>query len=117
MSDVEDFSAIFKELVSKGNWIFAKTYANTAPHEYVLRKMYDRAEFDKMIKIIRHCGFMARYDNCEPTIYFIDGEHYYWTMGAPVKKTIVINRALLSDVTLEGNQWVRKLQVEDEDIH
>jgi len=114
--EAEDL-ALFREMVSKGTWIFAKTYAKTAPHEYVLRKMYSNPEFDRMVKIIRHYGFMARYYNYPPTVYFIDREYYYWTMGAPVKKTIVINRASLADVTLEGNQWVRKPKVEDEDLH
>lgn len=117
MNEVEEDLALFREMVSKKSWIFAKTYAKTAPHEYVLRNMYSKPEFDRMVKIIRHYGFMARYDNCEPTIYFIDGDYYYWTMGAPVKKTIVINRALLADVTLENGQWIRKPKVEDENLH
>lgn len=117
MNEIKDDLELFSESVAKQNWIFAKTYAETAPHEYVLRNMYDSFEFDRMVKTIRHYGFMAKYGNYEPTIYLINGDYYYWTMGAPVKKTIVINRALLADVTLEGNQWVRKPQVEDEDIH
>ena len=35
-----------------------------------------------------------------------DDDHYYWTMGAPVEETTVLNRAKLSDYQLIYNAWV-----------
>jgi len=110
---------LFKELVESKEWITARTYVKTAPHEYVLRKMYISEEFNFMVHFIRVNGFTARFGRGKPLRYLIFGEHYYWTMGDEVGKTIVLNRALLNNYTLEeGNRWVLKEGViSDEDIY
>ena len=110
---------LFKELVESKECITARTYVKTAPHEYVLRKMYISEEFNFMVHFIRVNGFTARFGRGKPLRYLIFGEHYYWTMGDEVGKTIVLNRALLNNYTLEeGNRWVLKEGViSDEDIY
>ncbi len=110
---------IFQELVWSKKWIFAKTYAETAPHEYVLRKMYTTREFNFMVGLIRRAGFYGRFGKCKPTMYLIMGNYYYWTMGAPVKETTVINRASLDQYELlEGNRWsLKEGVIPDENIH
>ena len=70
------------------------------PHEYTVRKSEDPKEeqalFEETVEFIRAQGERRTF---EPTgkisIYFdIDGRQY-WTMGAPIKETIIINRAWL----------------------
>ena len=116
---MSDDLELFKELVESKEWITARTYVKTAPHEYVLRKMYISEEFNFMVHFIRVNGFTARFGRGKPLRYLIFGEHYYWTMGDEVGKTIVLNRALLNNYTLEeGNRWVLKEGViSDEDIY
>ena len=46
---------------------------------------------------IRTYGYIRRYKGYDYTSYDIDG-WYYWTMGAPVEETILINRAQIEPV-------------------
>ena len=43
----------FENFVSENHWIFAKTYAKTLPHEYVVRKNVIR-QFDEFVLTIRN---------------------------------------------------------------
>ena len=70
------------------------------PHEYTVRKFQDpkeeQAQFEQPVAFVRAHGERRTF---EPTgrssIYFdIDGRQY-WTMGAPIEETIIINRAWL----------------------
>ena len=84
----------FKSFVSKYDWIYAKTYADKAPHEYLLKEKLiseDMSVFEQAVSFIRDNGFLAFFWGQEYTYYYMDG-HYYWTMGEPVSETILINR-------------------------
>jgi len=98
----------FNYLVTKANWIFAKTYAETSPHEYILRKMYSRLDFEFMVRFIRLYGISAKYGKMKPLRYLIAKPYYYWTMGAPVDETVVINRAELDRYQLINGVWSLK---------
>ena len=111
MEVVNDDIAEFEMAASCSRWIFAKTYTNFAPHEYILRKDFPSFVFSNMVRVIRKHGFKARYGRFKPQIYFICGDHYYWTMGAPVEETTVINRAPLSENELVDGVWRRKLDI------
>ena len=90
-----------KEFFERQNWIFAKTYADKSPHEYILRKKLNgtEAEFEEAAMYIRKHGFKAVFWRQEYTYLHLDG-HLYWTMGAPLDETILINRCDLSDYEL-----------------
>lgn len=96
--------AQFVRFVEEQDWTFAKTYAVVCPHEYVIRKQYPKQIFEWMVKTIRNLGFEAYFQGAVTT-YMIAGDYYYWTMGAPIEKTIVINRARLSDYALIRRSW------------
>ena len=100
----------FREFVNKFQWIFAKTYAQTAPHEYiVLDKVGNKYkdEFVKIAQFIRDKGFKAMYYTREGFYYKLD-ENYYWTMDENVNDTNLINRAKLSDYEFIDNSWFWK---------
>lgn len=100
----------FKNFVNKFQWIFAKTYADKAPHEYiVLEKVGEqyKDEFIKIAQFIRDKGFKAMYYTREGYYYKID-ENYYWTMDDDINDTNLINRAKLSDYELIDNSWFWK---------
>ncbi len=100
----------FRNFVNKFDWTFAKTYANTAPHEYIVLDkvgLEHREEFIKIARFIREKGFEAYYYSRAGFYYIID-ENYYWTMDEKAEDTDLINRAKLSDYELIDNTWTWK---------
>jgi hypothetical protein len=89
----------FRKFTEVRHWRYAKTMPQW-PHEYTVRKFQDAEEeqalFEQAVAFIRARGEHRIF---EPTgkssIYFdIDGRQY-WTMGAPIEETVIINRAWL----------------------
>ena len=63
------------------------------PHEYTLRaKADDEAAFLRFVVHIRQHGYRGRFGKTTYTYLDVDG-YQYWTMGAPLATTILINRA------------------------
>lgn len=84
----------FTDFVRDKKWIFAKTYADRAPHEYIVKDKLseeDKLLFEEAVLFIRGKGFPAFFGGYEH-IYLYDDGHYYWTMGDPVDETIILNR-------------------------
>jgi len=95
MQSEDDFRCFIKQR----QWAFAKTMPQW-PHEYTVRKFEDPKDeqimFEQAVAFIRANGDCRMF---EPTgkssVYFdIDGRQY-WTMGAPIEETTIINRAWL----------------------
>lgn len=96
--------------INCSRWIFAKTYADVCPHEYVVKANLDgfsRIAFEAVVQFIRDEGFEALYEARMGKYYILD-DYYYWSMGAPIEKTTVLNRARLSDYVLVNEEWVFK---------
>ena len=75
-------------------FIYAKTMPKF-PHWYTLRKDWqDNTLFDFCVEEIRRCGYPQTFGGRE-YIYFNMNGFMYWTMGAPVEKTILINKAAI----------------------
>ena len=97
----------FREFVNKFDWIFAKTYAETAPHEYIVLKKVGieyKNDFVKVANFIRENGFKAYYYS-RVGFYYIMDKYYYWTMDEDVNDTDLINRAKKDDYELINNRW------------
>ncbi len=77
-------------LIGRSHWIFAKTMPEN-PHYYMLRKESDESEFVRFVKLIRKYGYKNLYEGCWYAVLNVY-EWYYWTMGAPIEETILINR-------------------------
>ena len=45
-----------KGFIDSSQWIFAKTYAKTWPHEYIVQEKVDRKLFDKLAEYIDRNG-------------------------------------------------------------
>ena len=95
METIDDF----RSFIDKHRWRFAKTMPQW-PHEYTVRRFDDPLEhqvlFEEAAAFIRALGVCRKF---EPTgkrsVYLdVDGRQY-WTMGAPIKQTIIINRSWL----------------------
>ena len=68
-------------------WIFAKTYAETWPHEYIVQEKVDRDLFDKLGDYVDQNG-TPDYFYQKQMIYLEYGSHVYWHMDN------IINRCL-----------------------
>ena len=80
-------------------WIFAKTMPEN-PHEYTLRQHWNAAylSFDDAVALIRGYGYPA-YFKRRRYLQFNVLDAFYWTMGAPIEETILINRAKIDKDT------------------
>ena len=91
--------ANLKEFIAKQNWIFAKTYADRAPHEYIVRHKHvgTDEEFMEFARMIQEKGRIMYFWGY-PNRYVFAGNYYYWVMkDSDDDPTMVINRALFDN--------------------
>ncbi len=82
-----------RDYLNKQDWIFAKTYADKAPHEYIVREKAwgtDR-EFADSVLYIREHGIPMMFWGSEYIYLYLDGR-LYWTTEESVEDTIILNR-------------------------
>jgi len=79
-----------REFIDSSQWTFAKTMPEW-PHEYIVRERVDKNLFTRLVRHIRANGYEGKFYRKSIT-YYDDGELVYWTMGAPLEETIIINR-------------------------
>lgn len=88
-----ELSAIQK-FISANNWVFAKTMPKH-PHFYIVKqKCSDKEFFYNFAGHIRKYGYKSNFFRVPRIYYELDGWKY-WTQGAPLEDTIIINRAEL----------------------
>ena len=80
-----------KAFICEVDWTFAKTYAKTWPHEYIVRDRVDEALFVLLVRHICEHGYEGRFYKKMIT-YFTEDSMVYWTMGAPIEETTIVNR-------------------------
>ena len=78
-------------------WYFASTMADN-PHEYTLRASKgtrhgwdDDPAFDRFVAYIRQRGVREKYGGSWYDVWYFE-DFKYWTMGAAVAETILVNR-------------------------
>lgn len=98
------------EFINKQSWIFAKTYANKAPHEYIVRGriMGTDEEFMRVVNYIQKNGITMHYWN-HPNKYIFVDRHQYWVMrDGEDDPTTILNRCNVDDykysITWNGNK-------------
>ena len=89
------FPEDLRRFVDSERWTFAKTMP-AWPHEYLVRERVDRDLFMRLVVHIRANGYEGRCYQRAITYYEEDGL-VYWTMGAPVEETTIINRCRKED--------------------
>lgn len=84
------------DFIQNNEWVFAKTMPE-APHEYVVKNKlspFYKTQFERLTKYIRIFGRNERYLGTHPVRQYLYIAGYkYWTMGAPIQSTIIMNRA------------------------
>jgi len=101
------FSSELKAFVDLDEWIFAKTYAETWPHEYLVRDKVDQTLFMMLVHHIADHGYWGHFYRRE--IRYLDQDGYvYWTMyrketdpphpdSYPLDAETIINRCKKKD--------------------
>ena len=84
------FAQSIKAFVDTEAWTFAKSMPEW-PHEYLVRGQFDAASFENLVRHIRQHGFEGRFYGRVLT-YFAEDGFLYWTMGAPINETTIVNR-------------------------
>lgn len=82
--------------LENSKWIFAKTMPEH-PHWYTLRKDYqfnDILPFDDLVAFMRAHSYPEMFYRKEMRRFAVN-EMKYWTMGAPIPETILINKAVI----------------------
>lgn len=84
---------VLEDFIEGVDWITAKSYAKTWPHEYIVRGKDGATEqlFVELAIHIREHGY-AGYFFAMKITYFDYNGMVYWTQGAPIPDTIIINR-------------------------
>ena len=110
-----------RKMITRCEWTFAKTMP-FAPHEYIVKERcpLSAEEFEYFVNMQREHGIREKWGKHNNPYLYID-DYKYWTMGAPLEDTTVINRAkacVVNDVHQlnEGIKNMEKNQI-DEYIH
>ena len=85
-----DFTEKLKRFIEKQNWIFAKTYAETWPHEYIVQEKVENDLFLELAHHIDTYGYENYFYKMKQT-YFDNNGFTYWHMEN------IINRCVEQD--------------------
>lgn len=98
-----------QEFFEKQNWIFAKTYAQKAPHEYIVRgkSAGTDEEFIVAVKYILDNGITMYFWNHPNKYIFHEGRQYWVMRDGENDPSTIINRCNLDEyklsITWKGN--------------
>jgi hypothetical protein len=84
------FPPELRTFVDEQLWTFAKTMPQW-PHEYIVRDRVDERLFEDLVRHIRAYGQEGRF-YLKVITYYDEAGMAYWTMGAPLHETTIINR-------------------------
>jgi hypothetical protein len=94
----DDDRAWLREYIGRVRWRAART---GAPHAYTIRSWQaDEASFERAVVLIRRHGYDADFEGRTYTYLDLDG-YAYWSMGAPLDETVVLNRHVVEQSSSE----------------
>ena len=87
-----------QEFLDRQKWIFAKTYADKAPHEYCLLRQVNgtKEEFKEVARFIKQEGIPGYFYRAERNYLFYD-DRMYWAMDDNIDDVILINRCNIDE--------------------
>ncbi len=77
---MNEFSNRLKQFIADSTWIFAKTYAKTWPHEYIVQERVDNDLFRELAAHIDSFGYESEFYNTRQPYFDFEG-NTYWHMG------------------------------------
>ena len=90
MNNLSEFPRPIIDFIKSCNWTYAKTMPKW-PHEYIVRDKVDEDLFIQLVQFIRANGYEGFFYR-KAIIYYDHNGLVYWTMGAPLEDTTIINR-------------------------
>ena len=97
-----------KSFAESHQWKFASTYAQTAPHEYLVKRWLseeDKLMFERFVQTMKHNSVVG-YFYSHKNDYLILGDHYYWFMVQYENKAInLINRTTTDYLELKDGVY------------
>ena len=91
----EGFPDHLRAFVDRERWTFAKTMPEW-PHEYIVRERVDKHLFEDLVRHVRSHGREGRFYE-KVLVYYEEAGMVYWTMGAPIAETTIVNRCRSDD--------------------
>ncbi len=96
------------QFVESQYWIWASSYANTAPHEYLakykMKYIEDRLDFERFISTMKWFS-KPGYFYSRKNEYYILGDYYYWTGWFDNFPCDLINRGHISQLTYRDGYY------------
>lgn len=86
----KELSTELKDFINDSTWIFAKTYAKTWPHEYIVQENVDNKLFLELAEHIDNHGYEDYFYETKQIYFEYDG-YTYWHMDN------IINRCVNKD--------------------
>lgn len=80
-----------RAFVESASWTFAKTYADTWPHEYIVRNEENASLILALARHIFEHGIDGRFYS-QVRKYHHEGGKVYWSMDSTPESTTLINR-------------------------
>ena len=120
MTELPNYDKL-REMIARCQWTFAKS-SPFAPHEYIVRDKCPLTdeEFVYFMDMQLRFGVKERWGKYNHPYLYID-DYKYWTMGAPMKETKVMNRArvnLIKEAMWLYNEIVKiRKEVESKQPH
>lgn len=85
-----NFPDDLKKFIEEQKWTFAKTYAKTWPHEYIVQEKVDNEKYQKLAELINTQGYESNFYTTKQIYYDFNG-NTYWHMEN------IINRCIYKD--------------------
>ena len=87
-----------KDFIEGQQWIFAKTYADRAPHEYVVRHKIQGSdeEFMDIVNYIQEHGITMYFWDHPNKYIFVDGWQYWVMRASDDDPSTILNRCDLN---------------------
>ena len=108
-----------KKYAESHYWKFASTYAQTAPHEYLVKHWLvdeDKLLFERFIATMR-ANSVVGYFYGHKNDYLILGDHYYWYMPLPDNLAVdLINRTTTDNLEYRDGAYYYKGRKENNQI-
>lgn len=76
-----------KKFIESQSWIFAKTYAETWPHEYIVQENVDNDLFLELADHIDKYGYEDYFYETKQIYFEFDG-YTYWHMGNIINRCV-----------------------------
>lgn len=87
---MNNFPEYLQNFIKDETWIFAKTYAKTWPHEYIVEEKVDNLLFNELAKYIDKFGHEEKFYN-KNMIYLHYENHAYWHMENIINRCLIEN--------------------------